>query len=265
MILIPMIVEPDRDDPECANVMVDGTIAGRPYRFVLDTGTARTHVVADNFTTTLTKHGNHASSGVFFATSSPLVTLPELVVGSAAQGSVDAVLVGPSQSGARNLLGMDVLKSHCCHFMFDNETLIVEVAQSSNAMRPLMMDTVFHPYVEASWQNTTAQCVWDSGAGITVVDRAFWLEHPDMFDEAGTSLLTDANGLRVETPIFFMAEVEIGGELFARHKVAVVDLSQANAMLDQPMDLLLGYTTLSQANWLFDFPAKRWCVTRPHA
>ena len=55
MILIPMIVEPDRDDPGCANVMVDGTIAGRPYRFVLDTGTARTHVVADNFTTTLAR------------------------------------------------------------------------------------------------------------------------------------------------------------------------------------------------------------------
>ena len=51
-------------------------------------------------------------------------------------------------------------------------------------------------------------------------------------------------------------------EQFARHRVAVVDLSQANATLDQPMDLILGYTTLRQANWRFDFPAKRWAITR---
>ena len=37
MTRIPLIVEPDSDDPECAEVMVDGSIAGRPYRFVLDT------------------------------------------------------------------------------------------------------------------------------------------------------------------------------------------------------------------------------------
>jgi len=42
----------------------------------------------------------------------------------------------------------------------------------------------------------------------------------------------------------------------------VVDLSRANATLDLPMDLILGYTTLRQANWLFDFPAKRWAITR---
>lgn len=257
-----MIVEPDLDDPECANVMVDASIAGRPYRFVLDTGSPRTHVVADDFTTTLATRGTHTSSGVFSSSSNTLVTLPELAVGSAAQGSVEAVLVDTSQSEARNLLGMDVLKSHCWHFKFDEQTLTVETAKSSNAKRPLTMDAVSHPYVELSWQNAIAQCVWDSGAGITVVDRAFWSEHPDMFHEAGTSLGIDANGLQVEVLTFVMAEVEIGGELFARHKVAVVDLSQANAELDRPMDLLLGYTTLNQANWLFDFPAKRWCVNR---
>jgi hypothetical protein len=27
-------------------------------------------------------------------------------------------------------------------------------------------------------------------------------------------------------------------------------------------DLRAGYTTLRQANWRFDFPAKRWAITR---
>lgn len=242
--------------------MVDATIAGRPYRFVLDTGSPRTHVVADDFTTTLVRHGAHASSGVFSSSINPLVTLPEFAVGSAVQDSVEAVLVDPSQSEVHNLLGMDVLKSYCWHFRFDTQTLIIETAQSSDGMRPLTMGAVSHPYVELSWQNAVAQCVWDSGAGITVVDRAFWSKHRGMFHEAGTSLGTDANGLQVEVPTFVMAEVEIGAERFAPHKVAVVDLSQANAELDRPMDLILGYTTLNQANWLFDFPAKQWRVNR---
>lgn len=159
MTLISMIVEPDSDEPECAIVMVDCTISGRPYRFVLDTGSPRTHVVADDFTTTLATHGSHQTAGVFSATNTPFVTLPELVVGSAAQGSVDAVLIGPSASGARNLLGMDVLKRHCCHFRFDNRALIIDVDQSSKATRPLTMDHESHPYVEVSWRDAIAQCV----------------------------------------------------------------------------------------------------------
>ena len=28
------------------------------------------------------------------------------------------------------------------------------------------------------------------------------------------------------------------------------------------MDLILGYNTLSQANWLFDFPRRQWAITQ---
>jgi hypothetical protein len=40
----------------------------------------------------------------------------------------------------------------------------------------------------------------------------------------------------------------------------VVDLSHINGPLDQPIDLILGYPTLRQADWLFDFPARRWTL-----
>jgi hypothetical protein len=35
-----------------------------------------------------------------------------------------------------------------------------------------------------------------------------------------------------------------------------------NDSIEVPMDLILGYTTLSQANWLFDFPDKRWTISK---
>jgi hypothetical protein len=42
MTQLPLIIVPDRDDPDCAEVLVVGTIGGRPCRFILDTGAALT-------------------------------------------------------------------------------------------------------------------------------------------------------------------------------------------------------------------------------
>jgi hypothetical protein len=39
--------------------MVEGTIAGRPYRFMLDTGAARTQGFVDEVTATLSSHAQH--------------------------------------------------------------------------------------------------------------------------------------------------------------------------------------------------------------
>jgi len=223
---VPLVIEPDRDDPDCAEVMVDGTIAGRPYRFRLDTGAARTCIVADDFTAALSSNTQHHSSGVFAASSNALVSVPDLAIGP---------LTVPDRSPA------------------------------ADAARVLEMDGRGHSYVDVTWPGVTGRACWDSGSGITIVDQAFLLSHLALFEEVGTSVGTDSTGTQAETRIFLMAGPMIGGALFARHKVAMVDLSLANAHLDQPMDLILGYTTLRQADWLFDFPARRWAVTRKPA
>ncbi|MBZ0289725.1 MAG: hypothetical protein K8I30_19030, partial [Anaerolineae bacterium] len=98
--------------------------------------------------------------------------------------------------------------------------------------------------------------------GITVVDMAFVQKHPDYFQESGQSSGTDSAGTTVQTPMFIMAETTIGTQRFTPHKVAGVDLSPVNATLDRPMNLILGYSTLRQANWIFDFPGKRWAISK---
>jgi hypothetical protein len=64
-----------------------------------------------------------------------------------------------------------------------------------------------------------------------------------------------------QTPLPLMSALIVGGRPFRPHKAAIVDLSAANATLERPMDLVLGYPTYSQADWLFDFPARRWAPT----
>ena len=53
----------------------------------------------------------------------------------------------------------------------------------------------------------------------------------------------------------------IGQRAFGSHKAVAVDLAGVNSTLEYPMDLILGYPTIRQADWLFDFPARRWAVT----
>lgn len=76
-----LIITPDAEEPEAAEVFVDGSIGGRSYRFVLDTGAARTSVQHDGYTSTFAVVAQRPSSGVFTTDSDALVVLPCIVLG----------------------------------------------------------------------------------------------------------------------------------------------------------------------------------------
>ncbi|MGI8880076.1 MAG: retropepsin-like aspartic protease [Jatrophihabitans sp.] len=253
---VPLIVEPDPDDPGCAMVLVDGTVAGHPYRFMLDTGAPRTQIEFDDFTAELPSHGEDRSAGVFAASTDDLVTLPDVSVGTVTAADLEVSRADPTHIDAQNLLGMDVLGTICCAFDFEADELLLTPSGSLPDGRLLSRSPRGHAFVEVQWQQVSARACWDSGAGITLVDAAFFADHHDFFTVLGSSTGTDATGARAETPTYLMTGATIGEVMFAAHLVAVVDLPQTAGM--PRMDLILGYPTLSQANWVFDFPANRW-------
>ncbi len=256
---VPLIIEPDPDDPGCATVLVDATIAGRPYRLVLDTGAARSQLEADEYTSGLPAAGEDTSLAAFGGrVTDPLVTVTDLVAGTLRVAALDVT------RGARGLghrLGMDVLGRHRCHFRLDAGVLDLDVPPDARAGHDLVMSSRGHVYVEVRWPGVTGQACWDTGAGATIVDHGFWLAHPELFEQIGTSAGIDGNGHRAETPLLTMAGPAFGGRTFGRHQAVAVDLSAVNATLEYPMDFILGYPTIRQADWLFDFPARRWTLT----
>lgn len=260
---VPLIIEAEPDDPGCATVMVDGTVAGRPYRFIVDTGAVRTQLETDEYTSALATTPGESSSGMFGSHCDPIVTVTDVAVGPLRVATLDVTRVSPIPQRPGNLLGMDVLQRYRCLFRLQAGVLDVEAPAADRGGRELRMDSRGHVYVDVSWPGATAQACWDTGAGITIVNRDFWLAHRGLFEEIGTSAGTDATGATVETPVVLLAGAVIGGHWFGRHKAAVVDLSQANSTLELPMDLILGYPALHQADWLFDFPASRWTVMSP--
>ena len=262
MPIVPLIVELDAEDLQCATIFVDGFVEGKPYRFVLDTGASRTQLVADRFLDTLESKGEHRSQGVFSQMSQRIVLLQDVSVGPLRGTSIEASVTSDSEEIVHSLLGMDLLRGHRLHFAFDREVLIVDEEPFGPDLRALEVDDRYHLYVEAQWPTTVASCVWDSGAGMTIIDHEFWSKNKDLFSEVETSIGTDAAGIRGTSTTYEMRSMLIGGFQFAPHHVAVVDLSAANSTLARPMDIILGYPTLRQANWFFDVPQRLWGISR---
>lgn len=261
--ILPLLIHPDPDDTQAAELYVDGLLDGRPYRFLLDTGAARTRVLVDPYTDSFPSHQTHSSSGVFARSSNDLITISRLDVGPIRANSLTVVRAPGSPPEMHNLIGMDVLQFHRCHFQFDEaRVLIDEEEESDHHFYSLLTDQKFHPYITPQFGNVTAHAAWDTGASITIVDMAFVQKHPEFFQEGDSSTGTDSTGMSMDTPMYTMAPAFIGDTFFPPHSVAGVDLSEVNAMIEIPMDFILGYSTLRHANWLFDFPNKRWAITK---
>lgn len=270
-----LIIKPDQEDIEAAEVLVDGTIGSNEYRFLLDTGAARTCVRFDDYTSTFESLGKNNSSGVFAKSSDDLITVPNIELGPISKKDLTVVRLPEETQDVRNLIGMDFLKDFCCHFLFDQNQVLIDsdsVTEGNVTFQELFCDSKFHPYVDVEFGDVedgdfeapklTARTVWDTGAGITIADLNFIKKYPGFFEEVGRSQGTDSTGFTMETSTFIMGPTLIGGKEFGPHKVAGVDLSAVNATIEVPMNLILGYSTLSKANWWFDFPGKKWAITK---
>lgn len=258
-----LIIKPDEEEVEAAFVLVDGTIGGSPYRFLLDTGAARSSVTFDDYTATFDSVGLSDSSGVFAASSQDLIQVPMIELGPISKKDFTLARMKAHDPKITNLIGMDLLKDFCCHFFFDEKRVVVtDEPEGGLLFQELMLGKKFHPYVALQFGTLKASAVWDTGAGITIADLNFIKKYPVFFQEAGASQGTDATGAKMETPLFIMASTIIGNHAFLPQKVAGVDLSHVTSTTEVPMDLILGYNTLRQANWVFDFPGKRWAISK---
>ncbi len=267
MHVLSLVIESDPDEPGCALVLVDAAVNGQPCRFVLDTGAARSQIVDDGTVRGLTPHSTGTSTGALGTHTAALATVKELRLGPVRASDLEIWLQPHlEQPGTHHLLGMDVLVDFCCHFRFSKSELGLEHSPVSRAHLPLDLAPTGHSYVTVTWRTgepVTANALWDTGASITVVDQSFFNAHRHLFSAGASSVLIDSTDAQTAIRTYTMAGPNIEAHQFASHRVAIVDLAPANARLARPMDLILGYPLLSQADWIFDYPARRWAITNP--
>ncbi len=259
-----LIIQSDSAEPDAAEVLVDGTIGNRPYRFLMDTGAAMTSIIEDDYTAALEKTVTRESASAFSKSAQELAIAPDISLGPIHETNLPVARFPSGTPGRRNLIGMNLLKDHSLLFDFKRNRVEVDPPAPfpADALRPLTLSSKSHPYVELDFAGVIATAVWDSGAGLTVVGQGFIDNNPGLFRHIGTSRGTDSTGTSAETPMMVMKACRIGGLRFNAQRVAAVDLSNIRGGAEIPMDMILGYNCLKQAGWFFDFPKKLWSVNR---
>jgi hypothetical protein len=254
-------VVPDGDDPLCATVWIAVHVGEDRIPFVLDSGARRSQVRADLASSwpALSEDKSHT---VFSEHQSLYVKAPPLRLGELCIEDLEVSRVPHDAAGVYNLLGLDVLRHHSCLLNLAEQTLTLNgPTDTTGVTTTLYLDDVGHAYLDVVMGSQTLSAVWDTGAGITVVDTSLITQHPQMFNEANPTNGTDGAGQTQQTPTYIMQPVTIAGFSFEAQKVAAVDLSAANATLHRPMDLILGYPALRQAIWYMDFPGRQWALS----
>src|SRR5260370_38116543 len=85
---VPLIIEPDAEELEAAEVLVEGSVGGRPYRFLLDTGAANTRIALDAYTVGFDSLERSPTAGVFRQGTDDVIRVPVVQVGPITRGSI---------------------------------------------------------------------------------------------------------------------------------------------------------------------------------
>lgn len=241
---IPVV--PDPNDSRAVQVFVDVVADGVPVRMLLDTGAFRTAVPFREQAEQLSAPDRDTSSPA-----EPLIRLRTLQWDSLAVRDLAPSMQAPGWPHPPPL-GNDVLGAYRCYFRFSAGVLEVDgPPPPTDELLQLPTAPGSHPRVPVQWDGTTVDALWDTGAGITIVSRAWAEEHPEIVtitSEFGSG--TDAYGRSGSNPKGRLAPCRIGNVDFPEQDCGVANHAVARITLGLPL--------ISQADWYLDFPAQRW-------
>jgi hypothetical protein len=260
---VPLEIEPDAETPGAAVVRVTAEVDGQPVRFVLDAGAAQSQVVMGEVPMSVADAPQSFDTrGLFSQPGRPMGTLGSVRLAGVHRQGLSVTLAEPGNP-VGNLLGVDFLDGHIWTVEFSSARLTAEndefAAGATNCTWwPMNRGPRGHVLLSVHWDTVVAaHACWDTGAGVTVVDAGFAGRHPELFTAAGSAHGSDGVG-SAETPMVSLCCPRIGSLRFADSLAAVVDLSEINANLERPLEIILGYPLLAQADWVIDLRENRW-------
>lgn len=251
---------PDRDDPEAFSLTLDAVVDGDPLTLTLDTGTPRTRLTRQPGAPIATEHTQGVLGAARVGRAVAEVALP----GVPGQ-RLEIETVERDLPGARALLGLDYLSATTFGLSVVRRSLEIGTPPPHGAPvsthLPSEAPHLLVPLTTA--EGSVFAAVFDTGAGITVLDSAFADEHPEWFSDHSSATGTDAAGHQVSTPVAHMHGTAIGDHPLQPHRVAFLDLRAQTAHLRQPLDVILGLPAIAQFDWWFDVEQRTWAVTPP--
>jgi hypothetical protein len=106
-----------------------------------------------------------------------------------------------------------------------------------------------------------ARALFDTGATITAVDRAFIKNHPQDFASTKEHMDgTDGAGHSMTVRTYRAKKIQLGGRSFSNIQVVAVDLTPLREKVDPDIQAVIGFNLIRRGDWFFAPAEKRWSL-----
>jgi hypothetical protein len=228
----------------------------------LDTGSDRSNVKKVDVIANYPSQGKTEQHGVAgVAQACDWIQVSQLTVGDAKLPKHQAARCDSNTPG--NVIGFDVFLGRTIGLNF--QTKLFDVSYDS-----LPLNLPHHPFwfapgglaaLPVQVGNLELLAMWDTGAGLSVVDTEYAISHPELFtkgQEFNNGM--DSNGNPVKMTVYLLKKITIGSKTFENTTFLAIDLSKVRAGLGSETHLILGYNIISQANWYIDTRTRSWSI-----
>jgi hypothetical protein len=107
----------------------------------------------------------------------------------------------------------------------------------------------------------TGKAVWDTGAELTAVNRAYVADHPEDFTFQKTvNSAVDGTDREVQAELYSAREIVMGGRRFQNVNVLAIDFGTIHQGTAADVHAVIGFNIIRKTDWHFDLKARRWSV-----
>lgn len=241
-------------------VFVTARFDGHDLRCLLDTGANGSSVAGDAF-------GQYPVVGQARAKGAANVasTDPEIEVGATQLGPLHAEKLHVTRlPGETGTIGMDLLGQRPFTLQFGPQPSLTWDDPRLPPSLPGLQQHLGEISLPVTLAGRPARALWDTGAGLTCVDRQL----PERLPKAFTFVQEvnggkDSTGQAVPMKLYKLDALQVGPERFHDLAVLAIDFSVIHEHLAPDLEILLGFNAITEADWSFD-PARRlWAVRKP--
>lgn len=159
------------------------------------------------------------------------------------------------------ILGLDLLSTEAFSIDFEAQILRLNDQSRYDGLNKLTQDSSGHillPMKVGKEGLLNSAGMFDTGAGLSIVDLAFVERHPDLFTVLSENSVVDTHGNKIVTKTVLAHHVKIGELAFTVEYFMAVDLSAAKVEMGENVDFIIGYNVLKTANWYFNLQDLTW-------
>jgi predicted aspartyl protease len=245
---------------DSGRIFLKANLDGHGIRCFWDSGCYKTQLSVNSFSKDYKKVGTGKLLGVAgIATRTDKIMIGTVSLGAIVRSNFQASRCSV-QKAPKVTLGIDFFKKKSFVVDFLRNVLDTNPPLRRGKER-LVIAPRGHLFINCKVGGKVVEALWDTGAGLNCVDTKYVNSNPRQFKfirsvASGRDIL----GKPVAMRLLEASQVVIQTSRFKDVRFLEMDLGPVSKVLGVPIPFLLGFNTITKANWYFNLKDQSWSV-----